>query len=52
MKDVMGTFPELLLIDATYKLNDLRMMPLYVLLVVDGNDESEVAALFFVQDEE
>ena len=47
----MDTFPELLLIDATYKLNDLRM-PLYVLLVVDGNGESEVAALFFVQDEE
>lgn len=39
-----NSFPELLLIDATYKLNNLNI-PLYVLMVVDGNGESEVIAL-------
>ena len=29
-------YPELVLIDATYKLNNLRM-PLYITMVVDGN---------------
>ena len=31
MKDAYGNFPEILLVDATYKLLDLRM-PLYVVL--------------------
>ena len=35
--------PGLLLLDATYKLNDLRML-LYVLMVEDGNGESQVVA--------
>jgi len=41
-------FPELILIDATCKLNNLNM-PLYV-MVVDGNGESEVVALWFNED--
>ena len=42
--------PELLMIDATYKLNNLRM-PLYILMVVDGNGESEVIGLWIVASE-
>ena len=51
MKNTFSTYPELLFIDATYKLNDLRM-PLYVLLAVDGNGESEIVCLWIVQCEE
>ena len=51
MKDTFQAFPEMILLDATYKLNDLRM-PLYVMLVVDGNGESEVVALWFVRNED
>ena len=50
MKKVFSDFPELLMIDATYKLNDLRM-PLYIMLVVDGNGESEIVATFLAADE-
>ena len=51
MKDTFRSYPEILFIDATYKLNDLRM-PLYVLLTVDGNGESEIVCLWIVQNEE
>ena len=51
MKDTFKSYPEILFIDATYKLNDLRM-PLYVLLTVDGNGESEIVCLWIVQNEE
>ncbi|XP_065900143.1 uncharacterized protein [Dysidea avara] len=44
-------FPELILIDATYKLNNLNM-PLYIIMVVDGNGESEVVALWLVVNED
>ena len=37
-------FPETLFIDATHKLNEL-WMPLYVLLVEDGNGESQIVSL-------
>ena len=40
-------YPELILIDATYKLNNLRM-PMYILMAVDGNGESEIVALWLV----
>ena len=43
-------YPEILLVDATYKLNDLRL-PLYVMLVVDGNGESEIVGLMLAADE-
>ena len=46
----MNTYPELLLIDATYKLNDLQM-PLYVLMN-DGNGESEIICLWLTQCED
>jgi zinc finger SWIM domain-containing protein 3 len=50
MKQVFDDFPELFLIDATYKLNNLRM-PLYVMMVVDGNGESEIVGTFLAADE-
>ena len=49
--EMFSNFPELLLIDATYKLNDLRM-PLYIMMVVDGNGESEIVALWIVASED
>ena len=50
-QNTYSRFPELLLIDATYKLNNLKM-PLYVLMVVDGNGESEIIALWLVSAED
>jgi zinc finger SWIM domain-containing protein 3 len=43
MQAFFEKFPEVLFIDATYKLNDLRL-PLFVLMCVDGNGESEIIA--------
>ena len=40
-----ATYPEVLMIDATYKLNDLRM-PLYLMMIVDSNGQSEIIATF------
>ena len=48
MRSAFASYPELLLIDATYKLNDLNM-PLYVLMIVDGNGESEIVCLWLTQ---
>ena len=42
------SYPELLFIDATYKLNDAHM-PLYVLICIDNNSESEVVCLWLVE---
>ncbi|XP_065666536.1 uncharacterized protein LOC136087521 isoform X3 [Hydra vulgaris] len=44
MMKLFAYYPELLLLDATYKLNNLRM-PLYVLMCVDGNGEGVIVAL-------
>ena len=41
MRSTCASCPELLLIDVTYKLNDVNM-PLYVLMSVDGNGENEI----------
>ena len=51
MKSMFMSYPEVLFIDATYKLNDLRM-PLYVLMATDGNGESEIVCLWIVQSED
>ena len=45
MKSAFRAFPELLLVDATYKLNDLRM-PLYLMMIVDGNGNGEIVSLY------
>ena len=44
-------YPELILIDATYKLNNLRMS-MYILVVVDGIGESKIVALWLVVNED
>lgn len=50
MKNMYTKFPELLLVDATYKLLDLRM-PVFLLLCVDGNGLSEIVCMFFLAEE-
>ena len=50
MKAAFSRFPEVLLVDATHKTND-RGMILYTFLCIDGNGESQVAAVFLVQHE-
>jgi zinc finger SWIM domain-containing protein 3 len=44
MKSSFRNFPEVILVDATYKTNNMRM-PLYFILSVDGNGQSEIVAL-------
>ena len=51
MQRLQSRFPELLLLDATYKLNDL-LVPLYVLMAVDSKGESVVVGLWIVANEE
>ena len=43
-------FPEMLLVDATYKLIDLRIL-VYLLLMIDGDELSEIAALIILADD-
>ena len=43
MRKVYSAFPEMLFVDATHKVNELRM-PLYVFPVCDGNGQSEIVA--------
>ncbi|RWS18712.1 uncharacterized protein B4U80_07169, partial [Leptotrombidium deliense] len=50
MKQMFEHYPELVIYDATYKLNNLRM-PIFLLLVVDGNGESEIISIWFVKSE-
>lgn len=50
MKKYFDTFPDLVMFDGTYSLND-RRMPLIVILVVDGNGESQIAGFFIVKSE-
>lgn len=45
MKLNFASYPEVLMIDATYKLNDLRM-PLHLMMIVDSNGQSEIIATF------
>lgn len=39
-------YPDMLMFGGTYSLND-RRMPLIILLVVDGNGDSQIAGLFW-----
>lgn len=50
MKIMFNLYPDLVIFDATYTLNN-RKMPLFVLLVIDGDGNSEIAALFFIKSE-
>ena len=51
MKATFNAYPDLLMLDATYKLNDLRM-PVYLLIIVDGNGESEIVGVWIVLNED
>jgi len=51
MKQKFNSFPELLFVDATYKLNDLRM-PVFLQLVIDGNGKSEIVTVFVAASED
>jgi zinc finger SWIM domain-containing protein 3 len=50
MKHFYSSYPEVILCDATYKLNNLRM-PLYVIAVIDGNNNCEIVATFLLENE-
>ena len=50
MKQDFTAYPELLCIDATYKLVNLRF-PFYILLAENGNGQSEVVAAFLLLEE-
>ena len=50
MKHIFSAYPELVFIDATYKLLELRF-PVYVMLVEDGNGQSEIVAIFLLLEE-
>ena len=50
MRSMYNKFPEMIMVDATYKLFDLRM-PLYPLLAVDGDGSSEIVGLFILAEE-
>ena len=45
MKSIFSSYPEVLLIDATYKLTDLRM-PVYLMMCIDGNGQGEIVLVF------
>ena len=45
MKSTFAAFPEVLVINATYQLAGLRM-PVYLMMVVDGNGQSEIVCVF------
>ena len=50
MKDIFSSYPEILFIDATYKLLEIRF-PVYLLLIEDGNGQSEIVAVFLLLEE-
>ena len=51
MYKIFDAFSEVILVDATHKTSDVRM-PLYLIVVVDGNGESQIVASFLVHNEE
>ena len=50
VRSIYNKFPEMIIVDATYKLLDLRM-PLYLLLAIDGDGSSEIVGLFILAEE-
>ena len=45
MRNSFAKFPEMIVVDATYKLLDLRMQ-VYLLMCIDGDGLSEIVAIF------
>lgn len=50
MRSSFHKFPDVILFDCTYKLND-RRMPLGIMLAIDGNGESQVVGVFILKAE-
>lgn len=50
MKKVYSAYPEIIFSDATHNVND-RNMPLEVIMVADGEGESQIVALFIIRSE-
>lgn len=50
MAAIFDKYPEVVIFDATYKLNN-RRMPLFIMLAIDGEGNSEIACLFFIRSE-
>lgn len=50
MQNNFELYPDVLLCDATYKVND-RNMPLFVMMVIDGHGETQIAALALLKSE-
>ena len=50
MNEIFASYPEFLCIDATYKLLELRF-PVYLMLIEDGNGQSEIIAVFLLAEE-
>lgn len=50
MQNLFAKFPEIILVDATYKLLELRM-PVYLLMCIDGDGLSEIVAMFTLAEE-
>ena len=47
MKTIYSYIPEIMRVDVTYKLNEMRMS-VFLQMVIDGNGESEIVAVFIV----
>ena len=45
IKFVFDSYPEVILVDTTYKLNNLRM-PVYLMMCIDGNGQDEIVLMF------
>ena len=50
MKQIFSSYPELICVDAIYKLLEL-CFPVYIMLVEDGNGHSKIAAAFLLMEE-
>ena len=44
MKSIYSSYPDVLLVDATYKLTDMRM-PVYIMMAIDGNGQGEIVMI-------
>jgi zinc finger SWIM domain-containing protein 3 len=50
MKNMFAQYPEMVLVDATYKLLELRM-PVYLSMCIDGDGLSEIVVMFILAEE-
>ena len=45
MESILDSYTEVILVDTTYKLNNLRI-PLYLMMCIDGNGQGEIVLMF------